>query len=294
MRSSVPLQMTSHRFKAGLLSALAVSLLLMAPYNTANAYTPLFDKEEQENISVYEKAASAVVTLNCLVNGQPSSGSGVLVDPSGLIITSSHVIGNSTVVFVSLEDGRKAKGTVIGRSGNSQTVTQMGADKPSDLALIKVKLDGEIPYLKLADSTKIRVGQRVLAIGHPYGFERTLTTGIVSRLDVKRDRIQTDAAINPGNSGGPIMDTQGYVLGINQAIYNPEGNRSNIGIGFAVPANTIKAFMRDLALSNPMPPSVAAISKKTFNPLPAAPRAWLRNHFLDFRENFQRELVFKR
>lgn len=229
----------------------------------ALAYSPIFDKEEEENISVYEKAANAVVTINCLVNGQPSSGSGVLVDPSGLVITSSHVIGNATVVFISLEDGRKSKGTVIGRSGSTQTVTQMGTDKPSDLALIKIEIEGKIPYLKLADSSKVRVGQRVLAIGHPYGFERTLTTGIVSRLDIKRDRIQTDAAINPGNSGGPIMDAQGYVLGINQAIYNPEGSRSNIGIGFAVPANTVKLFMHNLAQSSPLPPSVAAISKKT-------------------------------
>lgn len=228
----------------------------------AAAYAPQFDAEEQEHISVYDRAAKAVVTLNCLINGQPSSGSGVLIDPSGLIVTSSHVIGNATSIFVSLEDGRRAKGTVIGRAGNMMTAKEIAANQPSDLALIKVSIDGEVPYLRLADSAKVKVGQKILAIGHPYGFERTLTTGIVSRLDLKRDRIQTDAAINPGNSGGPILDNQGYVLGINQSIYNPDGNRSNIGIGFAVPANTVKAFLRDLAEEPPMPASIAAISKK--------------------------------
>ncbi|MEB3286871.1 MAG: trypsin-like peptidase domain-containing protein [Vampirovibrionales bacterium] len=238
-------------------SVLGLSLLVTPCYS----YEPTFDKEEEENISVYDKAAKAVVTINCLVDGQPSSGSGVLLDASGLIVTSSHVIGSATVVYVALEDGRKARGTVIGRAGNRTTNAQMG-QVSSDLALIKIRLDGDIPYLRLADSSKIRVGQRLLAIGHPYGFERTLTTGIVSRLDVKRDRIQTDAAINPGNSGGPVLDTKGYVLGINQAIYNPENSRSNIGIGFAVPANTVKAFMRDLAHMEGVPPTVASISQK--------------------------------
>lgn len=229
---------------------MAVCLLLHTNI-TAHAYTPQFDAEERENISVYELASKAVVTLNALVNGQPSSGAGVLIDESGMILTSSHVVGNATSVYVTLADGRKVTGSVLGRVGDK-----------SDLALLQVNVTGPLPYLKLADSSKVRVGQKVLAIGNPYGFERTLTTGIISRLDKERNRIQTDAAINPGNSGGPLLDAQGYVLGINQSIFNPDGNRSNIGIGFAVPANAARSFLKALAEQDPLPPSVAAISKQ--------------------------------
>lgn len=231
---------------------LGFALLLIVSFQTmAQAYTPQFDSEEQENISVYDLAAKAVVTINALVNGNPSSGAGVLIDESGMILTSSHVIGNSTSVYVSLSDGRKATGSVLGRMGDK-----------SDLALLQINLNSPLPYLKLADSTKVRVGQKVLAIGNPYGFERTLTTGIISRIDKERNRIQTDAAINPGNSGGPLLDTQGYIIGINQSIFNPDGNRSNIGIGFAVPANAARSFLKALAEQEPLPSTVAAISKQ--------------------------------
>jgi S1-C subfamily serine protease len=223
-------------------------LLLFCP---AQAYTPQFDQEELENISVYELAAKAVVTINALANGNPSSGAGVLIDESGLILTSSHVIGNATRVHVTLADGRKCVGSVLGKMGDT-----------ADLALLKVEANTPLPYLKLADSSKVRVGQKVLAIGNPYGFERTLTTGIISRIDKERNRIQTDAAINPGNSGGPLLDTRGYILGINQSIFNPDGNRSNIGIGFAVPANAARDFLKALAAEEPMPSSLAVISRQ--------------------------------
>lgn len=226
-----------------------LSCLLTMP--ATFAYTPAFDAEERENISVYELAVKAVVTLNALSHGTPSSGAGVLIDESGMILTSSHVIGDATSAYVSLWDGRKLIASVLGRIGEK-----------SDLALLQVNTETPLPYLKLADSAKVRVGQKVLAIGNPYGFERTLTTGIISRIDKERNRIQTDAAINPGNSGGPLLDTQGYVLGINQSIFNPDGNRSNIGIGFAVPANTARAFLKALAEQEPLPSSVAAISRR--------------------------------
>ena len=114
---------------------------------------------------------------------------------------------------------------------------------------------------------KVKVGQKVLSIGNPFGFERSLSTGIVSRLDFERDRIQTDAAINPGCSGGPLLDTRGNVIGINVAIFNPNKqgayvDRTNIGIGFAVPVNTVKDFLRELASEPAIPATVAAISKK--------------------------------
>lgn len=217
----------------------------------AMAYMPQYDQEEQENIGVYEQAAKAVVTINALVDGHPSSGAGVLIDESGMILTSSHVIGNATNVYVSLADGRKATANIIGRAGEK-----------SDLALIKANFNGPVPFLRFGDSTKVKVGQKVLAIGNPYGFERTLTTGIISRIDGERNRLQTDAAINPGNSGGPLLDTKGYIIGINQSIFNPDGNRSNIGIGFAVPVNSAKGFLKALAEQQPIPATVAAISKQ--------------------------------
>jgi S1-C subfamily serine protease len=235
---------------AGLCSALAVLAMLSSSFPVA-AYTPQYDREEQENISVYEQGAKAVVTINALVDGHPSSGAGVLVDESGMILTSSHVIGNATSVHVSLADGRKGLAVVIGRAGEK-----------SDLALLKLNLGSPVPYLRFGDSSKVKVGQKVLAIGNPYGFERTLTTGIISRIDSERNRIQTDAAINPGNSGGPLLDTQGYIIGINQSIFNPDGNRSNIGIGFAVPVNSAKGFLKALAEQQPIPATVAAISKQ--------------------------------
>jgi serine protease Do len=230
---------------------LILLLAALISNNAVLAYTPQFDAEEQENISVYDLAAKAVVTLNALVNGNPSSGAGVIIDESGMILTSSHVIGNATNIHVSLADGRKIIGSVLGRVGSK-----------SDLALIQIEVNTPLPYLKLADSSKVRVGQKVLAIGNPYGFERTLTTGIISRIDKERNRIQTDAAINPGSSGGPLLDAQGYVLGINQSIFNPDGNRSNIGIGFAVPANAARTFLKALAEQDPLPSSVASISKQ--------------------------------
>jgi S1-C subfamily serine protease len=210
---------------------LTVSLLSMPAFS--EGYTPQYDVTETENISVYDTANKTVVSISTLVNGAPSSGSGVIIDTSGLIITSSHVIGASNLVSVSLEGGQRLKGKVIARI----------SDK-TDLALIQIQAPIPLMAIKLGDSTQVKVGQRVLAIGNPYGFERTLTSGIVSRIDKLRNRLQTDAAINPGNSGGPLLDTQGYLIGINQSIYNPEGNRSNIGIGFAVPINTVKDFVK--------------------------------------------------
>ena len=96
---------------------------------------------------------------------------------------------------------------------------------------------------KLGDSSMVKVGQKVLAIGNPFGFNGTLTTGIVSRIDYERNKIQTDAAINPGSSGGPILNANGEVIGISQSIFNPDNNKSNIGIGFAVPANEVKKLV---------------------------------------------------
>ena len=97
--------------------------------------------------------------------------------------------------------------------------------------------------VKLGNSEKVKVGEKVLAIGNPFGFSGTLTQGIVSRIDYAKNRIQTDAAINPGSSGGPLLNERGEIIGINQAIYNPDNNISNIGIGFATPINLVKEYL---------------------------------------------------
>jgi serine protease Do len=244
-----------HRLVMALLYALC--LLLASSNLAALAYTAHYDQDDMENISVYERGAKAVVTINALVDNHPSSGAGVLVDDSGIILTSSHVVGGNLpadkrgFIKISLSDGRRFDAQLLGSSAGK-----------ADLALLKVsKAVKGLPYLPLGDSSQIRVGQKILAIGNPYGFERTLTTGIVSRIDVTRNRIQTDAAINPGSSGGPMLDTQGYVIGINQSIYNPDGNRSNIGIGFAVPVNTVRTFLKALMEpSNPREMTETAVT----------------------------------
>ena len=112
-------------------------------------------------------------------------------------------------------------------------------------ALVKINVPTELKTVKLGDSEKIKVGQKVLAIGNPFGFNGTLTQGIISRIDYSKNRIQTDAAINPGSSGGPLLNKQGEIIGINQAIYNPDNNISNIGIGFAIPINVVKEYLSE-------------------------------------------------
>ena len=112
------------------------------------------------------------------------------------------------------------------------------------IKLIKINTNKPLKPVVLGNSDKIKVGQKVLAIGNPFGFNNTLTTGIVSRVDVERNKIQTDAAINPGSSGGPLVNSNAEVIGINQSIYNPDNNKSNIGIGFAVPIDEAKDFIQ--------------------------------------------------
>ncbi|MEW5822457.1 MAG: trypsin-like peptidase domain-containing protein [Cyanobacteriota bacterium] len=182
-------------------------------------------QDERENINVYKSASAAVVTVKSVYG----SGAGCIIDPSGIVVTNKHVIGVTYNLQVKLADG-----TVY-----SASVLDVDND---DLALLKINANKPLPYIRLGDSSRIEVGQRVLAIGNPFGLERTLTTGIISRIDYNLNRIQTDAAINPGNSGGPLLDTRGELIGINQAILNPSG-RSNSGIGFAIPSNTVKRLL---------------------------------------------------
>jgi S1-C subfamily serine protease len=215
--------------------ALAINLLLLAPPQTAaQEFTPLPGErlvsttasgEEDENVLVYQKNAPAVVSINSGRN----QGAGAIITSDGLVVTNRHVIQGASVVSLK---------TANGQSYKAQLISYEGFNK--DLAFLRiVSRNAAFPYIRMGDSSQVRVGQRVLAIGSPFGLDGTLTTGIISRIDRERNMIQTDAAINPGNSGGPLLNTHGDLIGINRSIINPVG-ASSAGISFAVPVNTVK------------------------------------------------------
>lgn len=188
--------------------------------------------DEQVNITVYEKISPAIVSIDAQVPDGVSAGTGCVVSPDGLILTGSHVIDKATTIDVT---------TYNGQTYRAKFVAQMGKNK--DLALIKIQPKKPLSTVSFADSEEVKVGQRVLTIGNPFGFSNTLTQGIISRIDYVKNRFQTDAAINPGCSGGPLLNTTGEVIGISQSIYNPDHNISNIGIGFAIPSNEAVKFI---------------------------------------------------
>ena len=165
-----------------------------------------------------------------------TSGSGVIVDPKGYILTNNHVIENAREITVRLSDSRKFSATLVGR------------DPKTDLAVLKVQAPAPLPVAELADSDRLRVGQWAIAIGNPFGLDRTVTVGIISATARNRvgvatyeNFIQTDASINPGNSGGPLLNLDGKVIGINTAIV-----AAGQGIGFSIPINEAKAVMAQL------------------------------------------------
>src|ERR1700690_3440305 len=206
---------------------------------------------ESENVRIYHQAAPAVANIvtktveyDFFYNAVPveGAGSGFVIDPAGHILTNYHVIENARTIEVTLGDQTRYKATYI------------GADQRNDIALIKIEAPGKkLAALPLGDSRNLQVGQRVLAIGNPFGFQSTLTTGVVSALGRTvqtsdtafiDEAIQTDAAINRGNSGGPLMNSHGEVIGINSAIYTPSGTTA--GIGFAIPINTARRVADEL------------------------------------------------
>jgi len=159
----------------------------------------------------------------------PNLGSGVIIDPSGIVLTNNHVVSGADEVVVQLGDGRRFK------------VTDVKVDDPSDLAVIRFDAKGTLPAAKLGDSDQLEIGDWVLAIGNPYDLERTVSAGIISAKGRsigpagRSNYLQTDAAINPGNSGGPLVNLDGEIVGINTAIFSRSGG--NQGIGFAIPSN---------------------------------------------------------
>lgn len=214
-----------------------VSFIIMLAFiiKAPLSYAQFYDEDERININVYEKITPAIVTIDAQLTDGVSSGTGSIISPKGIILTSSHVIDGSNDIDVTTHSGKVYKASVLSILG-----------KNNDLALLKIEAKEPLSIIRLGDSEGIKVGQKVLAIGNPFGFSGTLTQGIVSRIDYAKNKIQTDAAINPGNSGGPLLNSSGEVIGISQSIYNPDNNRSNIGIGFAVPVNSAKEFI-DLA-----------------------------------------------
>src|SRR5437867_5879116 len=165
-----------------------------------------------------------------------ATGSGVIVDPSGYILTNNHVVENAQAIIVRLSDARKLPARLVGR------------DVKTDLAVLKVDGAGPLPVAELGDSDRLRVGQWAIAIGNPFGLDRTVTVGIISATARTRvgvatyeSFIQTDASINPGNSGGPLLNLDGKVIGVNTAIV-----AAGQGIGFSIPINAAKAVMAQL------------------------------------------------
>ena len=167
---------------------------------------------------------------------QPTQGqgSGVIVTKEGHIITNEHVISGQQQIRVTLHDGK------------TYTATLVGEDPMLDIAVLKIAGDGDFVPLKLGDSSQVRVGQLVFAVGNPFGLSETVTQGIISAKersisDQQRDLFQTDAAINPGNSGGPLVNMQGEIVGINVAIYSPNKENPGFqGVGFSIPSNDVR------------------------------------------------------
>ncbi len=196
--------------------------------------------------------------------GQPQGialGSGFVVDHDGYIVTNNHVVDNASSVKVRMSDDREFDAKVI------------GTDAQTDLALIKIDA-GNLPELPLGDSDKVRVGEDVIAVGNPFGLGGSVTRGIVSAMarDIDAgpyvDFIQTDAAINHGNSGGPLLDLEGEVIGVNSAIYSPNGG--SVGVGFAIPSNTVKTVIAQLRSSGSVERGWLGVSIQNVTPEIAA------------------------
>ncbi|PYS17572.1 MAG: hypothetical protein DMG17_09195 [Acidobacteria bacterium] len=214
---------------------------------------PGLSEEERNNIEIYQRYSPGVVNITTTTIGydfflrpvpmESGTGSGAVIDDQGHIVTNFHVVRGAETLEVTLPDKSKHEARVV------------GADPNNDIAVIQINVPrGRLTSVPLGTSKGLQVGQKVLAIGNPYGLERTLTTGVISSLGrsiqaengrIIEDIIQTDAAINPGNSGGPLLNSQGQMIGINTAIYSPS-NSGSVGIGFAIPADTVRRITGDL------------------------------------------------
>ena len=235
----------------------AIPEAMVSGNNTASPVIPVqsrhqFEEDELLNIDIYQRLNQGVVNIttevvayNWFLEPVPregGSGSGSIIDSRGYVLTNRHVVQNAYKVKITLYDGTQYDGEVI------------GTDAENDLAVVKFNPgDKDLVTIPMGRSADLKVGQKVLAIGNPFGYERTLTTGIVSGLGrpvrtsndlIIRDMIQTDASINPGNSGGPLINSFGEMIGINSMIYSPSGG--SVGIGFSVSVDTARRVVPDL------------------------------------------------
>ena len=236
---------TTHRFGAG-----PAQLINRGPLQVTEAASPVpLDSEEQNNIDLYKKVSPAVVNITSTTVAfdffygavpQEGQGSGFIIDKEGHILTNYHVIGqNPRQLEVTLTNKKKYKAEII------------GLDKSHDLAVIQIHAP-DLKWVVMGDSSSLQVGQKVYAIGNPFGLSGTMTRGIVSSIRSVQEpdgtfideAIQTDAAINPGNSGGPLLNSRGEVVGINTMILSQVGQSA--GIGFCIPVNAAKAVLNDL------------------------------------------------
>jgi S1-C subfamily serine protease len=212
---------------------------------TVPAYADTTDTDERRVIDVYARVSPAVVfiTSRVIVRDfflgavpQEGTGSGFVIDKQGHVITNNHVVENADRIVVTLSDETAVEATLV------------GTDPANDVAVLQIDVPADRLYpVELGTSAELRVGQTAIAIGNPFGLERTLTTGVISSLGrpleteggrTVYDVIQTDAAINPGNSGGPLLDSGGRVIGVNTAIVSPSGG--SVGVGFAIPVDTVR------------------------------------------------------
>ncbi len=215
---------------------------------TQAATSQPLDADEQNNIAVYHKNIGSVVNVTSKAVAfdffyglvpQEGQGSGFIIDHDGHVLTNYHVVADARQVEITLHNRKKYRATIV------------GTDRSHDLAIVQIKAPDLNPMV-LGDSKNLQVGQKVYAIGNPFGLAGTLTSGIVSSIRSVQEpdgvnideAIQTDAAINPGNSGGPLLNSHGEVIGINTMIASSVGQ--NAGIGFAIPINTAKAVLNDL------------------------------------------------
>jgi len=213
---------------------------------------PELTAEERVNVHVYELANRSVVNITTkseqvdpmfmFSTVAEGAGSGMVLDREGHILTNNHVVEDADELNVVLHDGKTYQGRLVGR------------DASTDVAIVKIDAPREsLEPIRLGDATHLKVGQRVYAIGNPFGLERTLTTGIISSLGRSlptrngrtiKQMIQLDAAINPGNSGGPLLDSRGRVIGMNTAIFSKTGQ--NVGVGFAIPTSSLTRVIPEL------------------------------------------------
>ncbi len=239
--------MSAGTFRKWFVTHLVLGFAVVSAMGSAAAMT----EDEKNNIELYERLAPGVVNITSTVlehdfffNVVPreGAGSGSVIDSRGYILTNHHVIEDASKLEVTLADGKK------------YTARLIGSDPDTDIAVVKIDAKREnLVVIPMGSSDNLKVGQKAVAIGNPFGLGQTLTTGVISSIGrtlrsttgrLVEDIIQTDASINPGNSGGPLIDSSGKMIGINTAIFSPTG--ANVGIGFAIPIDTAKRVVDEL------------------------------------------------